>query len=413
LLLVGLAVFASVASALGDPPAASFTVSKSVAQPGEPMTFDATTSAAASDERKDAIASYAWEFSDDGETSSPPDDASGPAATHAFATAGTHTVTLRVTDAEGDYNESTKPVAVNAPPTASFTYGAPVQGSPTSFSGSFTDADGDSIASWQWTFSDSDGPIGTRSGQNTNFTFPNFGFYTVKLEITDSRGGVDSEQRTIYVSNRAPIASFNFFPQAPVAGDTLYFTSTSWDPDGPLASQDWDLDADGQYDDASGPTATRIFATAGAYVVWLRVRDRDLAQDEEFQSFNVAPKTAALVRPLLLSPFPRVGLRGKLVRGGTKITVLSIELPRGSIVTVRCRGSSCPFKAKSQTAARRRVRITGFSRVLRAGVVIQIFVEKANRIGKYTRFKMRAGKTPLRKDACLRPGSKRPRRCPS
>src|SRR4051794_17563877 len=46
-----------------------------------------------------------------------------------------------------------------------------------------------------------------------------------------------------------PTASFEYAPAAAVSGQDITFTSTSTDPDGPLASEDWDLDNDGEYDD--------------------------------------------------------------------------------------------------------------------------------------------------------------------
>jgi hypothetical protein len=51
------------------------------------------------------------------------------------------------------------------------------------------------------------------------------------------------------------------------------FTSTSTDADGTIASQAWDLDGDGEYDDATGATAERSFAEAGDHRVALLVTD--------------------------------------------------------------------------------------------------------------------------------------------
>ena len=75
--------------------------------------------------------------------------------------------------------------------------------------------------------------------------------------------------------NSAPTAAFSFTPQSPSTADTVTFTSSSTDPDGTIANQAWDLDNDGQYDDATGATATGRFATAGTYTVGLQVTDDD------------------------------------------------------------------------------------------------------------------------------------------
>ena len=42
-------------------------------------------------------------------------------------------------------------------------------------------------------------------------------------------------------------------------------TSTSFDPDGPIVAQQWDLDGDGAFDDAQGETAPNTWPKAGTY----------------------------------------------------------------------------------------------------------------------------------------------------
>jgi PKD repeat protein len=66
-----------------------------------------------------------------------------------------------------------------------------------------------------------------------------------------------------------PIPSFTFSPSAPLTLETVTFTSTST---GDITSETWDLDNDGSFDDATGPSAARSFASAGIYLVRLRVQ---------------------------------------------------------------------------------------------------------------------------------------------
>jgi hypothetical protein len=54
-----------------------------------------------------------------------------------------------------------------------------------------------------------------------------------------------------------------------------------------------------------------------------------------------------------------------------------------------------------------------FQRALRAGVVLQVRVYKVGQIGKFTSFKVRRHKLPLRADACLGPTSPTPIACPA
>jgi hypothetical protein len=51
-------------------------------------------------------------------------------------------------------------------------------------------------------------------------------------------------------------------------------------------------------------------------------------------------------------------------------------------------------------------------RLLRAGVIVKVFVTRAGTVGKFTRFRVRRGKPPLRSDRCLLPGSSVPVQCP-
>jgi hypothetical protein len=57
------------------------------------------------------------------------------------------------------------------------------------------------------------------------------------------------------------------------------------------------------------------------------------------------------------------------------------------------------------------VRFRRFERTLPAGTILELFVRQTGKIGKYTRFRIRAGKAPSRIDRCLVPGRARPARC--
>lgn len=73
--------------------------------------------------------------------------------------------------------------------------------------------------------------------------------------------------------NRLPTADFTVAPAQPyTTGDTT-LTSTSADADGVISSTAWDLDGDGQYDDATGPVAHTTFTTAGPHTLGVKVKD--------------------------------------------------------------------------------------------------------------------------------------------
>jgi hypothetical protein len=61
---------------------------------------------------------------------------------------------------------------------------------------------------------------------------------------------------------------------------------------------------------------------------------------------------------------------------------------------------------------RARVRVRALERQLRAGIVLDVTVTRSGFIGKYSRFRIRRGKVPLKRNLCLRPGARKPTRCP-
>jgi hypothetical protein len=112
-----------------------------------------------------------------------------------------------------------------------------------------------------------------------------------------------------------------------------------------------------------------------------------------------------------MRPFPIVRIAGVVLPNGAKVRILSVTAPRGAQIRLRCRGRGCPVGAVARTSATGLVRFRSFERRLRAGIKLELFIRKENRIGKYTRFLIRAGKPPARFDACLVPGRKRPVSC--
>lgn len=215
--------------------------------------------------------------------------------------------------------------------------------------------------------------------------------------------------------NLRPDASFSFSPSDPRAGEGVTFTSSSCDPDGRLSEQVWDLDGDGAFDDGSGRRVTRVYPTQGIWRVGLQVTDAlgrshqrrlDLAVDTEYAL--PSPDTARL-----LSPFPVIRLAGRVRPNGAAVRLLSVRAPVCSKVTVLCRGRGCPARRVRATVGRKRLVVRRFKRsFLRKGATLRILVGKGDRIGKFTRFRIRGGRAPSRLDRCLFPGTSRGSRCP-
>jgi PKD repeat protein len=220
-----------------------------------------------------------------------------------------------------------------------------------------------------------------------------------------------------------PAADFHVSPAQPVAGQRVSFVYTQRQE---VAAMEWDLNGDRTFGDAQGPFASATFAGPGTYAVSLRVSNLDdpPAKSTSTQLITVVPPPGApTVRPAvlrLMSPFPVVRITGKVSKRGARIRRLTVRAPKGATVGVRCRGRSCPFRrtnktvsgaVKSPSTTIRVKRLEG--RLLRGGVSIKVLVSRSGEIGKYTRFKIRRGNSPLRSDLCLMPGSTAPKECPT
>ena len=211
--------------------------------------------------------------------------------------------------------------------------------------------------------------------------------------------------------NRAPTAAFAFTPRSPGIGAVVEFVSGSYDPDGDPLTQVWDLDGDNQFDDAAGARVTWRYRAAGAHRVRLRVTDPSgaVAGDEA----TITPSAGASSARFLI-PFPVVGLTGRAYRTSTQVKSLAVRAPRGTLVTVRCSGRGCSRRSQTKrVGAPRRLTFPAFHRRLRVGSRLSVSARRSGYVGKYTRFRFRAGKAPARVDRCLVPGSSKPRRCPT
>jgi len=257
---------------------------------------------------------------------------------------------------------------------------------------------------------DGDGGYDDATGPVAQRTFPLAGVYSVSLHVIDGVGGQATVTSEVTVRNRAPSASFLYGPGSPMTGDRIVFASTSSDPDGPIVSEQWDLDGDGAFDDSGGTIASTTFSKAGVHLVRLVVADRDGAVAVASASITVRD------RPLqLLSSFPVVRFSGRVTSRGTRIRSLTVNTPVGTHVRVRCRGPGCPFRliTKRAAGASRLVTVRRLQgRLLLPGAVVKVWVTRPNRIGKYVRFRIRSGKPPDRADRCVRSGARLPIRCP-
>ena len=109
---------------------------------------------------------------------------------------------------------------------------------------------------------------------------------------------------------------------------------------------------------------------------------------------------------------PLVRFVGQPTATGARLDLLTVAAPRGARIGVRCRGGGCPYRHRRTTSKGKPIALRKLARRFKAGAVIEIRVTKPETIGKFTRLRFRAGRTPLRIDRCLNPGKpNKPFRC--
>ena len=261
------------------PPTASFTRTPSTGV--APLLV--TANGSASSDEDGSIVQYAWDFGDGS-------SASGQSASHTYATSGSYSIRLTVTDDDGASGSATLSVTVspptNVPPQASFTLStsggyAPLQVT-VDASGS-TDTDG-SIVSYAWDFGDG----GDATGVSATHTFETPGTYEVELVVTDDDGAQATQARTVTVTETPNLPPLAAFSRTPASGDAplqvRVDAAASSDPDGTIVSYAWDF---GDGTTRNGPSVNNTYNSEGSFTIRLTVTDDDGATAVATQSVVV------------------------------------------------------------------------------------------------------------------------------
>jgi len=261
---------------LNYPPAAAFQVSNFYPRQTEVIQF--------TDQSHDddgTIASWKWDFGDGS-------SASEESPHHTYSDAGTHTVTLTVTDNHASQTAISSQITVaNIPPTAHLTANGNEGKSDVktndavTFDGSMSHDDRNpartgKIVSYQW---DLDGN-GTYEEETDcpriTHSYPDNGIYKVRLQVTDDDGATGlSNQVMIIVHNRQPNAGFTKLTDVPTDADEVLFTDASSDADGTISSWEWSF---GDGTNSNGSSPHHSFPDDGTYEISLIVTDNDGAR---------------------------------------------------------------------------------------------------------------------------------------
>jgi PKD repeat protein len=269
--------YISVAEPLAKP-VASFTADP--LQGTAPLTVQFTDASTG-----DAIASYAWDFTNDGNV-----DSSEQNPQYSYATPGVYTVSLTVTNAAGsDTKTQADLIAVTEPaPVAQFT-ADPLTGA-VPLSVAFTDASSNA-ASYAWDF-ENDGVIDS-TDQNPVHVYDTAGTYTVNLTVANTAGSAGEVKADYIVVNpAAPLANFSANTTGGTAPLAVLFTDESAG-DG-ISSWAWDFDNDGTVD-STEQNPEYVYSLPGVYNVSLTVTSAggsDTAVKEQYVTVTVTAPIA-------------------------------------------------------------------------------------------------------------------------
>src|SRR5438309_1275154 len=211
---------------------------------------------------------YAWTFGDG-------TSGAGAKPTHTYASFGSYTVSLTVTNAGGTASApaTTTATIANVAPTVNAGANQTVtQGSPASLSVSFSDPGAD--GPWAYAVTWADGSPQTTGSATTSpitatHTYAAAGTNTVAVTVTDKGGAAGSGQLTITVTQPPPPTAAAGGPYSGPEGTAVSFDgSGSSDPGGSTLTYAWTF---GDGTSGAGVKPTHTYASFGSYTVSLTV----------------------------------------------------------------------------------------------------------------------------------------------
>jgi gliding motility-associated-like protein len=234
------------------------------------FTFDTVCLNAATsftDQSLNAV-TWTWDFGDGGSSS-------GNSPMHTYASSGSFTATLIVTNIFGCADTISQVIAVNPNPVSLYTASTACHTYPTAFTDNSTAA-----VSWAWDFGDAI----TETVASPTHTYANPGNYTVTLLVTNIFGCTNTSAQTVTVLPQ-PQADFNF--STVCARQSVQFTDITIGA--AMTGWSWDFGDGSPPDLVQNPT--HIYLTGGNYNVTLVVS-------------NSAGCADTIVKPIVVNTVP-------------------------------------------------------------------------------------------------------------
>ena len=270
------------------PIAPSFTVSTDPTEVNLPVSFSATASGGTP-----PYVSFSWNF---GDGSAP---ATGNPITHAYASAGTFSVTVTVTDSAGETGTSAaQSVVVNANLAVSSITASPNPAS-TGQTITFIATTSGGVAPVTCTWNFGDGATGT--GCSTTHIYSTAGNVTGSVVVTDVLSVAMSKSIGVKIIP-APqcTVSLVFGPATPEATSPVGFTAAATNCTAPVSFA-WSF---GDGNTGSGVTAAHIYSTSGTFSVSVTATDSSSPSQIATSSKSVTVVAALAVPSITASPNP-------------------------------------------------------------------------------------------------------------
>ena len=259
----------------GGATSATFTFSPLTPSALQPVFFNASGSSAATGH---TLTTYAWNFGDGTLIT-----ASTASTTHTFASAGTFTVALTVTDDIGQQGRVTVPVTVVAAGAGSLTADFsisptdPVSGQLVSFNANLSSPQS-GITAYDWDFGDGTIVNGQTSFVINHTYFTQFGnTYTIRLTVHDNTGRVATGTHSLTVKlGTDPVARFTISQSPTTVGTPVTFDGTASSPVAPktIVRYEWDFGDGSAVVATPGPVSpAHAYASANTYTIRLTVFD--------------------------------------------------------------------------------------------------------------------------------------------
>lgn len=228
---------------------------------------------------------------------------------HTYATPGSYTVTVKVTDNQGATGTGTATVTVNnRPPHVTPLNSETVnEGETFTETGAFTDTDS---TTWTATVDYGDGAgeqpltLNTDKTFSLNHTYKDNGNYTVTVVVTDNQGNTGTTMTSVIVNNVTPtVDTISVTPNPTHINSSTSASASFTDPgvlDTHTATIDWGdgsaiQNATVSETNGSGTVSgSHTYTTFGTYTITVSVRDKDNATAQKTTNLTVVKQLTAL-----------------------------------------------------------------------------------------------------------------------